>query len=99
MLNAMKAAAAALALLATSASAFAADHQVRMLNVGADEATMVFDPPLLHVERGDTVTFVPTDRGHNSASMAGMIPRGAAEWAGAISEPITVTFEVDGTYG
>jgi len=99
MIHALKAAAAALALLASSASVLAADYEVRMLNVGPDEKTMVFEPPLLHVQRGDTVTFVPTDRGHNAASMEGMIPRGAAPWQGAISEPVSVTFEVDGTYG
>jgi pseudoazurin len=70
-----------------------------MLNVGPEENTMVFEPPLLHIEPGDTVTFAPTDRGHNAASMEGMIPAGAAPWKGAISEPITVTFPLDGTYG
>jgi pseudoazurin len=86
------------ALLAAS-PARAADHEVKMLNVGPDEKTMVFEPPLLHVQSGDTVTFVPTDRGHNAASVPSMIPAGAAGWAGAISEPLTVTFQVEGTYG
>lgn len=90
---------AGLALLAGVGSAWAADHEVRMLNVGPNEQTMVFDPPLIHVQRGDTVTFVPTDRGHNAASMEGMIPPGAAPWTSAISEPVKVTFQVDGTYG
>src|SRR4051795_7952822 len=98
-MNLFKTALAALTLLASCVGAGAADYQVRMLNVGPKDKTMVFDPPLLHVQRGDTVTFLPTDRGHNSASMVGMLPRGAAGWAGAISEPVTVTFEVDGTYG
>lgn len=99
MINASKAAMAALALLVSSASVLAAEYEVRMLNIGPDEKTMVFEPPLLHVQPGDTVTFVPTDRGHNAASMEGMIPRGAAPWQGAISELVSVTFEVDGTYG
>jgi pseudoazurin len=94
----MTAALAAGALLAASA-AEAADYEVKMLNVGPDEKTMVFEPPLLHVQPGDTVTFVPTDRGHNAASVERMIPAGAAGWEGAISEPVTVTFQVDGTYG
>jgi pseudoazurin len=98
MANILKAAIAALALLAGS-PASAADHEVKMLNVGPEDKTMVFEPALLHIQRGDTVTFVPTDRGHNSAAMEGMIPAGAAPWQGAISEPVTVTFQVDGTYG
>lgn len=91
---------AATAFLLTSGSlSLAADHEVKMLNVGADDHTMVFEPALLHVAPGDTVTFVPEDRGHNSAAMDAMIPPGAAGWKGAISEPVTVTFQVEGTYG
>jgi pseudoazurin len=99
MRNTIRTAVAALALLAGLGFASAAEYQVKMLNVGPGDKTMVFDPPLLHVERGDTVTFLPADRGHNSASMPAMVPRGAAAWKGAISEPVSVTFEVDGTYG
>jgi pseudoazurin len=93
-------AAAALALLLGSAAPlFAADYEVKMLNVGQGDHTMVFEPALLHIAPGDSVTFVPEDRGHNSASMETMLPPGAAGWKGAISEPVTVTFKVDGTYG
>ncbi len=99
MRTTMRMAFASLALLASSAAAVAADHEVKMLNVGPEEKTMVFEPALLHIEPGDSVTFVPTDRGHNAASMEGMIPAAAAPWQGAISEPITVTFPLDGTYG
>ena len=98
MASILKAAITALALLGGSAAS-AADYEVKMLNVGPGDKTMVFEPALLHIQRGDTVTFVPTDRGHNSAAMEGMIPAGAAPWQGAISEPVTVTFQVDGTYG
>ena len=87
----------ALAPVATAASA--EDFEIRMLNEGPDGKTMVFEPALLEVEIGDTVTFVPTDRGHNATSMEAMIPAGAAGWDGAISEPVSVTFAVEGTYG
>ncbi len=80
-------------------AAAAEDFEVQMLNEGADGDTMVFEPALLKVAPGDTVTFVPTNRGHNSTSMEAMIPDGAASWSGAISEPVTVTFAVEGTYG
>ena len=99
MRNTIRMAVAGLALLAGTSMASAANYEVKMLNVDPDGKTMVFEPALLHVEPGDTVTFVPTDRGHNSASMETMIPAGAGEWTGAISEPVTVTFQVEGTYG
>lgn len=88
-----------LALALSPVAASAADFEVRMLNEGPDGKTMVFEPALLKVAPGDTVTFVPTDRGHNSTSMEAMIPAGAAGWDGAISEAVTVTFTVEGTYG
>ncbi len=89
----------ALALTLAPFAASAEDFEVRMLNEGPEGKTMVFDPALLKIAPGDTVTFVPADRGHNSSSMEAMIPAGAAGWDGAISEPVTVTFAVDGTYG
>ncbi|MEM6761897.1 MAG: pseudoazurin [Pseudomonadota bacterium] len=72
-----------------------------MLNIDpADpEVQMVFDPPILFIEPGDTVTFVPTDRGHNSASKRGMLPEGAEPWNGALDEELSITFTVPGTYG
>ena len=45
--------------------AFAADFEVHMLNKGADGA-MVFEPLLIRIAPGDTVTFIPTDKGHNA---------------------------------
>ncbi len=79
--------------------AFAADHQVQMLNKGPDGQAMVFEPAFLAIEPGDTVTFVPTDKGHNSETIPGMLPEGAEGWKGKINEEITVTFEVPGVYG
>jgi pseudoazurin len=76
---------------------YAAQHKVQMLNSGA-EGYMVFEPSLLTVEPGDSVTFVATDLSHNSASVEGMIPEGVAPWSGKISEDITVTFDKTGIY-
>ena len=77
--------------------AHAADYEVQMLNSGS-EGFMVFEPAVLSVEVGDTVTFVATDMAHNSASIAGMIPEGAAAWTGELSKDIAVTFEKPGVY-
>jgi pseudoazurin len=82
-----------------SMGALAADHQVQMLNKGPDGQMMAFDPAFLQVAPGDTVTFVPTDKGHSSDSIDGMIPDGATPWQGKISQGITVTLTVPGVYG
>ena len=87
-------------LLATfllSGSIYAAEHQVKMLNSGAN-GYMVFEPAVLSVKLGDTVTFVATDMAHNSVSVAGMIPEGASPWYGELSSDITVTFDQAGVY-
>jgi pseudoazurin len=73
------------------------DHVVKMLNQGS-EGFMVFEPAVLKILPGDSVTFEATDVAHNSASISGMIPEGAQEWNGGLSKDITVTFNVEGIY-
>ena len=68
-----------------------------MLNSGL-EGYMVFEPAVLTVVPGDSVTFVATDLSHNSASVEGMIPEGAVPWSGNMSEDVTVTFDKTGIY-
>ncbi|MEM8700450.1 MAG: pseudoazurin [Pseudomonadota bacterium] len=77
------------------------DHGVLMLNAacGDPDTPNVFEPAILRINTGDSVTFVPTDAGHNSASKRGMIPEGAEPWNGAIDENLTVDFTVPGIYG
>ena len=64
-----------LALLAAAASAHAAEHEVKMLDIGSDKEPMVFEPAVLKIAPGDTVTFVPTNKGHNVESK--LVPEGA----------------------
>lgn len=90
--------AAAAILAAFAGTAAAADYEVHMLNKGKDGA-MVFEPAGIKIAAGDTVTFIPTDKGHNAESIKGMIPDGAAEFKGKMSETIKVTFDVPGVYG
>ena len=87
---------AAAALVATPAAA--ADHVVKMLNKGKGGA-MVFEPALVKVAPGDTVTFVPTDKSHNAESINGMLPLGATPFKGKMNQPIKVTFSKAGVYG
>jgi pseudoazurin len=94
------AATALAALLAMPVSAsYAADHQVMMLNKDSEGRTMQFEPAFLKVAPGDTVTFVPQDKTHNSESIAKALPEGAEGWKGKINEEVTVTFDVEGFYG
>lgn len=84
--------------LATMVSyAAAADFEVQMLNKGKDGA-MVFEPSLVKVAKGDTVTFVPTDKSHNAETFKGLIPEGAKPFKGKMNEKLTVTFDTDGAY-
>ena len=76
----------------------AENYEVKMLNQGS-EGYMVFEPAVLKIKKGDTVTFKATDAAHNSASIKGMIPSGAKEWNGKLSQDISVTFNVEGVYG
>ena len=84
-------------LTVTTSFAFSEDFEVNMLNQGAD-GVMVFEPSVLKISVGDTVTFKPTNPGHNSASIAGMIPTGANSWDGGMSQEVKVTFTEEGTY-
>ena len=87
----------ALGLSVLSSITFAVGHEVKMLNSGS-EGFMVFEPAVLRVEVGDTVTFKATDMAHNSASIMGMIPEGANSWDGAMSQDVTVTVNKEGVY-
>lgn len=83
------------ALLAlVSGSTLAAEHEVKMLNKGAD-GNFVFDPGYLKAAKGDTVKFVPVDMAHQPQSE--VAPAGAA-WKGEMGKPFTVTLASEGVY-
>ena len=77
---------------------FSEVHTVKMLNQGST-GVMVFEPAVLKINIGDTVTFVATDAAHNSASIPGMLPPNATAWNGQLSRDISVTFDIPGVYG
>lgn len=87
--------AAPIAVLASSVAA--ADFEVHMLNKGAD-GVMVFEPLLTKIQPGDTVTFVPTDKGHNAETVKDMIPTGAEAFKGKTNETVKETFSTPGVY-
>ena len=88
----------ALALGVLAGPALAADHQVQMLNKGAD-GVMVFEPAFVQAEVGDTVTFVPTDKSHDVASLPGMLPEVVAEFESKLNEQFVLTLDKPGLYG
>lgn len=90
---------AAAASLLIGGAAQAANFEVLMLNKGTDGKTMGFSPSYLHIEPGDTVTFIPVDKGHNAESILDMIPDEASTWKGKMDEELVVTFDVPGLYG
>ncbi|MGH6895800.1 MAG: pseudoazurin [Geminicoccaceae bacterium] len=88
----------AAASLTATGPALATAHEIRMLNKGA-AGIMVFEPAFLEIAPGDTVHFRAVNKGHNAASIDGMIPDGAAPWKGGLSKDVDVTFAVEGVYG
>jgi len=100
-LKLLTAALAAPVLIPGRLSAQATVHNIEMLNVDPENRrnTMVFSPPVLRVQPGDTVRFVATDRGHNALSIDGMTPDGAEPFEGRMNEEFEVTLTVEGTYG
>ncbi|MDO4641938.1 MAG: plastocyanin/azurin family copper-binding protein [Neisseria sp.] len=84
-----------LALALASGGAFAANHEVKMLDNGPG-GNMVFEPAFLKVAPGDTVTFKPVNTGHWVQSKA--VPPGAAEFLSQADKPFSVKLEKEGVY-
>jgi pseudoazurin len=84
-------------LVVSAAPSMAADHQIQLLNKGAD-GVMVFEPGFVKIAPGDTVTFVPTDKSHNVESYKGLIPDGAAQFKSKPNEEFQTKFDVPGAY-
>ena len=78
-----------------ASGAFAAEHQIKMLNSGKD-GIMVFEPGFVQAIKGDTVKFIKTDASHNSTSF--FAPKGAKGWKGKPDEEIVVTLTEEGIY-
>ena len=76
----------------------AENFDVKMVNADASGQVMVFDPPFIKANVGDTVTFLPTDMLHNSQSVPGLIPSSANSWNGAMNEKIVIELKTEGVY-
>lgn len=78
-----------------SNTAVAANHEIKMLNHGADGG-MVFEPAFVKAEVGDTVTFIPTNKGHWVQSKA--VPEGAEKFLSKEDEKFELKLTHEGVY-
>lgn len=88
----------ATSLVALSFPALGAEIEVKMLNKGADGQAMVFEPAAIKAAPGDVIKFVVVDKGHDAASVKGMIPDGVEEFKGKINEELSITVDKEGAY-
>ena len=58
-------------VLALAAPALAEDMTIDMLNKREDGAKMVYSEDIARIDVGDTITWVPTQKGHNVEFIAG----------------------------
>jgi pseudoazurin len=84
-----------MALFATTA--YAEDMTVEMLNKRDDGAKMVYSEDIARIEVGDTITWVPTSKGHNVEFIAG--PDGwKAPKKSKLNKEVAITFDEPGVY-
>jgi pseudoazurin len=84
-------------MVTLSTSAFAADTTVEMLNKRDDGAKMVYSEDITRIDVGDTITWVPTAKGHNVEFIAG--PDGwDAPRKSKLSKEVAITFDTPGVY-
>ena len=83
------------AMMLTSIPALAAEVTIEMLNKDADGNKMVYSQEIAHVDVGDTITWVPTTKGHNVEMIAS--PNGM-KLKSKNGKKIQVTFEEPGIY-
>lgn len=86
------------AAIVVAGAAGAAEFEVMMLNKG-EKGTMVFEPDFIRAAPGDTIRFLPSDKGHNVETIKGMVPEGAEAFKSKFNEIFVVTLDREGVYG
>ena len=78
-------------------SANAEDMTIEMLNKRDDGAKMVYSEDIARIDVGDTITWVPTSKGHNVQFIAGPegwdLPKKSKN-----NKEVSITFDVPGVY-
>ena len=78
-------------------ASYAADITVEMLNKRADGQIMVYSQDISRIDVGDTITWVPTTKGHNVEFLAG--PDGwEAPKRSKMNKEYSYKFEIPGIY-
>jgi pseudoazurin len=85
-------------LASVSLTASAAEIVINLKNKGADGSIMVFEPGFVRAAVGDTIKFVPVDKGHFVQNLPAMWPEGVPEVKGKVSEELDVKLDKDGLY-
>jgi pseudoazurin len=84
-------------MIALATPAFAEDMTIEMLNKRDDGAKMVYSEDIARIDVGDTITWVPTQKGHNVEFIAG--PDGwKAPKKSKLSKEVAITFDTPGVY-
>lgn len=84
-------------VLAMATPALAEDMTIDMLNKRDDGAKMVYSEDIARIEVGDTITWLPTSKGHNVEFIAG--PDGwDAPKKSKLSKEVAITFDTPGVY-
>ncbi len=85
------------AMVTLSTPTFAADTTIEMLNKRDDGAKMVYSEDITRIDVGDTITWVPTSKGHNVEFIAG--PDGwEAPRKSKLNKEVAMTFDTPGVY-
>ena len=80
-----------------SSLAYAGDVTIEMLNKRDDGAKMVYSEDITRIDVGDTVTWVPTSKGHNVEFIGG--PDGwDAPKKSKNNKEVSITFDAPGVY-
>jgi pseudoazurin len=84
-------------VLALATPALAEDMTIDMLNKREDGAKMVYSEDIARIDVGDTITWVPTQKGHNVEFIAG--PDGwDAPKKSKLGKEVAITFDTPGVY-
>lgn len=84
---------------ALAGSAGAEEHVVKMMNNNGKGKFMVYEPEVVRANIGDTVRFVPTNKGHNAETIPDLWPEGADAIKGALNEEVVLKIDKPGIYG
>jgi pseudoazurin len=77
------------AILATSTALSAQEIiEVDMLTSNDDGDRNIFSQELIQAEVGDTIRFLPTQKGHNAQSVRGAVPEGQEAFRGRINQEV-----------